>query len=302
MGTLTHKALELLASKKFAQQNKQSQFTDDELNKSWLTDKFTEDDALEEAWKYYTEVKPTLHTWGADQYEFCQNSMNKAMTVAKGSFNPLNRTVIWPEKYFDFPLEEEWAKYDFTIKGQQISGFLSLKGTMDLVCETRKDGVIELVDWKTGSRKDWNTGHVKDWKSLRNDSQLRLYHYALSKLCPQAKEIIVTIVFINDGGPYSLDFNKSDLPKTERIIADRFMEIKRSKKPKLIWGDRTHGWKCHRLCHYGKTKYEGSDKSICQYINREIIKIGLDRVTDKYIDVKSLGSYTGGGRTCTSSP
>ena len=67
-------------------------------------------------------------------------------------------------------------------------------------------------------------------------------------------------------------------------------KLKKNKKPKLIFPD----WKCNRLCTFGKHNWKDSNKTICKYITDEIIQIGIDKVTDKYIQ---KGNYVGGGKT-----
>jgi len=294
-GSITHKALELLARQKLAIQQKRKVFEDEELGEKWSVKKFTTDQAVDLAWKCYTKLRPTTHIWTEADLDDCRDWTYKAMTMSQGMFNPLNRIVKWPEKYFDFTIEEPWARYSYKMAdGSKIEGYLGLKGTVDLVCEMEDcPGVIELVDWKTGQRKDWATGKVKEWKDLRNDPQLRLYHYALSRVCPEATEIIVTIVFINDGGAYTLDFNRSDLEVTKKILEKRFNLIRNCTRPKLIYPD----WKCNRLCHFGKTMFPGTDETICQHIKKETIALGMDRVIQKHGDPEALRAYgDGGGR------
>ena len=102
------------------------------------------------------------------------------------------------------------AKVNYTLpNGEEFTGRLAIKGTIDLVTEV-DDGVIEVVDWKTGQRKDWATGEQKDYEKLSKDPQLLLYYYAISKLFPQYEQAIMSIFYIRDGGPFSLCFDESD--------------------------------------------------------------------------------------------
>jgi hypothetical protein len=108
--------------------------------------------------------------------------MWSAMDDWGGMFNPLNMTIVQPEQYFDFTIDEPWARYAYTLPdGRRLEGQLALKGTVDLIAEENPE-TLHYTDWKTGMRKDWATGKPKDWKKLRDDPQLRLYHYALSRL------------------------------------------------------------------------------------------------------------------------
>ncbi len=294
-GNITHKALELLARKKVAIQQKEKTFADPEINEPWNVKSFDENNAIDWAWRYYTQMRETIHTWTEEDLADCREWMWKALTMSNGIFNPMSRKVIWPEKYFDFVIEEPWAKYSYKLAGGTVlDGYLGLKGTVDLVCEMDgSPGVVELVDWKTGQRKDWATGKIKEWKDLRNDPQLRLYHYALCHICPEATDIVVTIVFINDGGAYTLDFNRGDLAVTKKILEKRFNVIRNTTRPKLIYPD----WKCGRLCHFGKNNWPGTDKTMCQFIKQETIQIGIDKVIQKYGSQDALAAYgAGGGR------
>lgn len=292
-GNITHKALELLAAKKLAIQNGANEFFDEESNRKFNVVEFSPQDAINTGWDCYTKLKPRPHKWTDIDLIDCTAWMYKAMEFNNGEFNPLKRTIHWPEKYFDFVIDKPWAKYSYKIGDQKIDGQLALKGTIDLVCNNGNN-IYEMVDWKTGKRLDWATGKVKEYADLREDSQLRIYHYALSKLLPNARKIYVTIVYINDGGPFPLPYDKSDLPKTEKMIKERFDEIRSSPRPKLIYPD----WKCEKLCHFGKTKWENSEKTKCKFIKDEIFNIGLDKVITKYGDSKIRQSYgSGGGQT-----
>ena len=112
----------------------------------------------------------------------------------------------------------------------------------------------------TGKRSDWATGEIKDQKKLWKDAQLRMYHLAMSKLYPEAKTFIITIYFINDGGPFTVHFQDKDLPKTKEMIQKKFEFIKRTQRPTLIKEiDPNQSWKCRRLCHAGMSTFENTN-------------------------------------------
>ena len=123
-----------------------------------------------------------------------------------------------------------------------------------------------------------------------------IYHYAISKLFPQYEYIIVTIYFINDGGPFSILFSKEDLQKTELMLKNKFDIIRKTKKPRL---NKT--WMCSKLCHFGKTTFEDSSTLLpiieyrdgqvckkdtfmtkCEQIKHDIEINGMDAVIDQY--------------------
>lgn len=299
-GSITHKVLELLASKKLAMQEGQASFTNDEIRQSWNTETFSVDDAIETAWVYYTKERPTPFEWTHLDYKDVRKWAIAAMEFSGGLFNPLNRNILCPEKYFDFVIEEPWARYSYTLPdGKKLDGYLGIKGTIDLTAHV--DGSpdsIELIDWKTGQRKDWATGKPKDWQSLKKDPQLRLYHYALARLYPDAKHIIITIVYTQDGGPFSMDFGPKDLTETEKMLRERFDIIRDCQRPKRIRFDRTHGWKCEKLCAFGMNEFKQTGKKVCDHIHEQLITIGIDRATSTYGKAGAFSSYgDGGGRS-----
>jgi hypothetical protein len=293
-GNIVHKSLELLARKKLAAQESKESFTEPEMGKTWPTDSFYTEDAFEEAWNHYTKKVATHWPWNKADYTQCKDWTNAALTMNHGRWNPLNRTIIQPEQYCDLIIKEPWARYSYPQEdGTKLDGYLGLKGTVDLI--TKVDGeTLEYCDWKTGMRKDWASGKKKDWKALREDPQLRMYHYALSKLYPQYKYIIMTIVFIQDGGAFSLDFGPDDLPKTEKMLRDRFEIIRDCQRPHRIINNPYENWKCKRLCAAGMNEWKDSGKTVCDFIHGEILSLGLDRTTAKYL-VKPHGEYGSGG-------
>lgn len=297
-GNIVHKALELLARKKLATQQGKASFAEDEIGKVWPCDGFDVDLAFEEAWAYYTKVRCPHWPWDDKEYRLCRGWTYDVCELNGGMWNPLNRTVVQPEQYFDIPIEQPWAKYSYRLPdGTKLDGRLAIKGTVDLITET-PCGTLEYLDWKTGQRKDWATGKVKDWKKLRDDPQLRIYHYALSKLYPDRKYIIMTIVFVQDGGAFSLDFGPSDLAKTEAMLKDRFEKVRDCQRPARILHQPADKWKCKYLCAFGMNQWAGTGKTVCQHMHDEVLSLGLDRVTAKYANGAAWGNYgEGGGRT-----
>lgn len=166
-----------------------------------------------------------------------------------------------------------------------------------------------MIDWKTGRRLDWATGEEKTLSKLYKDPQLKIYHYALSKLYPQYDHFIASINFINDGGAFSVCFDKPDLADTEELIRKKFEEINRCKKPKL-----SKSWKCNKLCHFGKNTFENTDvlpileyrdnqlckpgfyMTQCEQIKHEIELKGMKNVVDEYTKPGySVGKYKAPG-------
>jgi len=301
-GSLTHKALELLARKKLADQNGEPTFHDEELAKTWSVEPFTPDMAFEAAVEHYVPNSQFRDQYTPKELKIYRGWLQDTIEFHDGLYNPLKRTILWPEKHFDLEIEREWAEYNYELPdGNKASGRLRIKGTMDLIC--RVDGMpnaVELADWKTGARLDWATGEVKTIKKLRDDPQLRLYHYALSRLLPEVDQIIVSIIYsqVKDnpkkgmrGGPYTLPpFTKDDLPKTEQMIRERFEEIRDSSRPKL-----NKSWRCKSFCYYGKNSFEGSQNTMCEDVHQELLAVGLDRVLKNRGSSTSIMYYGDGG-------
>ncbi len=178
---------------------------------------------------------------------------------------------------------------------------MHLQGTIDRI-DKQDDGVYEIVDWKTGRyRKDWATGKTKEQADFFLDAQLRIYHMATLKLFPNAHTVLVTIYYINAGGAYTVHFQDKDLELTEKMLKKKFDEIRACTVPQLVTErDPMMRWKCQKLCHFGKTTFEGTDvvpikekrygqvtphgeyMSKCQQVRYMIQKYGLDWVT-KYM-------------------
>jgi hypothetical protein len=235
-----------------------------------------------------------------------------------GMWNPMNRDVVAPEQYFDIPIDEPWAKYKYTLpNGEPLEGTFSIKGTVDLLTRI-SDDTFEYIDWKTGLRLDWATGEVKDYAKLRKDPQLRMYHYAISKLYPEIKYVIMTICFIQDGevvkstrakkgipnrGVFSMPYGPEDIPKTLQMLKNRYQTIRACTVPK-----KRVTWKCKAFCAYGRRNWinkDGTDSGItmCEFLHGEIKKKGLNQAILEHGNLAAIGDYgAGGGRSGSTSP
>lgn len=305
-GTIVHKVLEILACIKQAEQNSQNIIIDDILNEINVKT-YNLDIIIEQVYKYYTS-KFSHHKWSEKDYKDCYNWTYKAINYASGMFDPRNRDIVCPEQHFDIVIDKPWAAYKYDTSDGIIEGTLAIKGTIDLITRI-DDKTLEIVDWKTGRRLDWATGKKKTQEKLENDPQLKIYHYAVQKLFPEVDHIMVTIFFINDGGPFSISFDKSDLASTEEMIRNKFEIIKKTKKPRL---NKT--WMCNKLCHFGKTTFEdthvssikeyrdnqlfviGQNMTKCEQVKHDIELKGINSVVDEYtIPGYTVGKYKAPG-------
>ena len=265
-GTIVHKVLEILAFIKKAQQDKLESIEDDIAGNINVND-YDLDTIKEIVFDHYSEANPH-HKWVDKDRSDCYNWVNKTITFNNGMFDPRNRDIVCPEQRFDFIIDKPWAKYNFDTPDGKLDGYLGLKGTVDLITRL-DDKTFEIIDWKTGKRLDWATGKEKTQEKLENDPQLRIYHYAIQTLYPEIDHIMVTINFINDGGPFSVIFDKHDLAKTEDMIRAKFEKIKSVKKPSLH-----KSWMCSKLCHFGKTTFENTNITpLIEYRDGQVCKV-----------------------------
>jgi hypothetical protein len=305
-GTIVHKVLEILAVIKKAEQDNQSNINDDiagiiDINKYDL------DNIIDIIYDHYSS-SAKHHKWSPKDKKDCSEWVYKAIKFNDGMFDPRNRKILEPEQHFDFTINKPWSEYSFKTDDGIMSGNLALKGTIDLITLVN-DNTIEIIDWKTGRRLDWATGQEKTQEKLENDPQLRIYHYAISQLYPNIDHIIFSIYFINDGGPFSICFDKSDLQKTEDMLRQKFEIIKASKKPKLH-----KSWMCNKLCHFGKTNFsdsnilpileyrdsqtckQGDFMTKCEQIKHDLELHGMDSVVQSYKHPNhSFGKYKAPG-------
>lgn len=307
-GTIVHKVLEILAIIKKAQQDNISVIDDDVAGKINTND-YNLNTLIEKSYKYYSEASPH-HKWTLKDYKDCHSWVYKAIEFNNGMFDPRNRNILRPEQHFDFTINKKWAEYSFNTDDGTISGNLALKGTIDLVTLANKN-TIEIIDWKTGRRLDWATGQEKTQEKLEKDPQLRIYHYAISHLYPDIDHIIFSIYFINDGGPFSICFDKKDLSETENMLRQKFEYIKQTKKPRL-----NKSWMCNKLCHFGKTTFEntsvlpiieyrdnqtcqqGSFMTKCEQIKHDTELHGMNHVVQQYKHTNhTFGMYKAPGTT-----
>jgi ATP-dependent helicase/DNAse subunit B len=302
LGTIVHKVMEVVSGlKKDQQDNPKRKFIENIDSVTGKTkirvEELYTDDFLRrlEDTSFQEYVKDSRHHWTKGDRKQVTTLVNMVMDHANGEFDPRKRNVLEPEPHFDLVIDEPWAKYDFIDgQGKRLTGQLAIKGTIDLVTTVDAD-TIEVIDWKTGQRKDWVTGDVKDYAKLQNDPQLLLYYYAISRLYPQYKNVIMTIYFVKDGGPFTLFFDDSDKEKFLNILKNRYKEIIDNTNPQPISKDRTF-WKCTRVCHFGKNDWDGAGCNMCQYVGDYLDKNGMDKtVTDLTAPGFEIGYYEAPG-------
>jgi len=240
------------------------------------------EDIFQRSFDYYQGN--SVHDWKPAQRRDCHNWTWMALDYKNGMFDPRLRDIVDAEPHFDIEFDQPWAKYSHVENGQEISGKLAIKGTIDLITSLG-GGILEIVDWKTGQRVDWASKArvlpVKTFDKLSVDPQLMLYYLAAQHMYPDAKAIIMTIYFIRDGGPFSLAFDEETVEMMEGLLEKRFKEITACTKPKLLDPNQKH-FKCTYLCPFFKNSFEGSDKNMCTEANELISLHGIDYVRENY--------------------
>lgn len=307
-GTICHKVLEILAYIKLYEQNKTNIYVDDIVGNINIY-QYDLDQIIEQVYLYYSS-QFKHHEWDEKDFKDCRLWTHKALESHNGSFDPRNRIILQPEQRFDLVIKKPWAYYKYKTKNETLEGYLAIKGTIDLITKI-DDNTIEIIDWKTGKRLDWATGQEKTMAKLQNDPQLRIYHYAVSQLYPDIDHIMITINFINDGGAFTICYDKNDLSKTEDMIRQKFDIIKNTEVPQL---NKT--WKCNKLCHFGKTTFDNShilplieyrenqvckiDQTMtkCEQLKHDIETKGIKNIVDDYtVPGYSVGKYKPPGST-----
>ncbi len=239
------------------------------------------------------------HIWTNDDLITTLGWMDKVVTFQNGAFDPRNKKIAHVEKFFDFELEHDWAKYDYKIGDKQITGSLGLKGTVDLIMDAG-DSHYEVLDYKSGKRLNWATGEEKTYEKLQTDPQLLLYYYACCRILPDVENFDFTIYYVNDGGPFTMCFDEEHKVLAEELIKKRFLEMKNEQHPRLISPTRQareKNFRCKRLCHFAKTNQPGTDVSICEFFQEKIKASSADEVMAEYGDLDKIGVYgDGGGR------
>lgn len=215
--------------------------------------------------------------WQPIDFEHVKNWVWMAVDFKNGLFDPRRRDIRAPEIHFDIPINRDWAKYEYYIGDKILTGQLAIKGTIDLVTNV-EDG-IEIVDWKTGSRKDWATDEIKDYKKLCKDKQLMLYYYASRHIFPDVHNIMLSIFFVRDGGPFSIYFGDEHLDEIEHMLRVEFTKMKNSINPRMI-DPLQKNFKCKNICDYYKQQI--GDTNFCKHIAKELDTIGINQVIEKY--------------------
>ena len=183
-------------------------------------------------------------------------------------YNPYKIKIIDSEQWFALEMPgDEWERLDKDGKKHQFT----TRGFIDLTHEIDEE-TLEIVDWKTGSRKSFYTQQPIDEMILTREIQARLYHLAAYFLYPQYKNILVTFYYTSDGGPITIALSQDDLAMTIAALY-RFMTI--VSKDTLI--RRNRWWTC-KMCHFERN-------GMCQRVWSDLCTLGSEYVEDRYTNL-----------------
>lgn len=238
---------------------------------------------------YYSNK--SKHEWKKIDRKTVDNFTWILLSYNNGSHDPRKQDIVQTEHPFEFQIEKPWAKYRYDLPdGRTVEGNLAIKGTVDLV--TMKDGILYALDYKTGARFNWGTNKVKDMTELKKDKQLMLYYYALRRLYPEHKKIMLTIFFVRDGGPFDLEFDDNTIETMEEYLRLQFEYTKSVKVPKMC--DPTQqDKKCKSFCSYYKRELDGTN--YCKAIHEQIKSRGINHVLSDHMDISKFGYYQSPG-------
>lgn len=243
LGTCVHLVAQLLAqAKKVGRDKYPNKYTDPKF-------------LLDVCWPRHLKDN-SHHSYDQKDYEFCEKMVK---IILESDINPLSRKILNIEHQFEIQIQKPGFAYDYfcSISSQNKSGHMMLRGTIDLITEVDEE-TIEVIDYKTGERKSWTTGEPKELEDFYDDTQLLLYNLATHKLYPDYKHRLFTIVYVRDGGPFTVTFTEEDIAKAIDRLRRKFNEIRADDDPKRLKDDKSRkdAWKCRYVCHYGKTKDE----------------------------------------------
>ncbi len=239
-GTMVHKVMEILAKIKLAQQNGKKSVEDEATGRFYLK-KYSIEKIITQVYDYY-KTAFTHKEWTSEEFVTVRKWVFKALEFNDGEYNPLNQDIVAPENNFSYRLD------DTDLLG------LQLNGTIDLVTRFNHN-TLHIVDYKTGKRVNWGTGKTKEYADLEKDFQLNFYHVAARHLFPDVENMMITIYYINDGGPYTIPFGKCDIQRAIDNVKELVKNIE-TRTP-----EKRRGFWC-KFCNYSKTTFEKEEMPV----------------------------------------
>lgn len=284
MGTIYHSQMETMALIKKARQDGRDSFTSKLLGEVKLSEIKSLSGLAEQIYQKHIETDLSGHEWDKKDLKTILKWFETTLRYNGGDLNPLKMEIVATEHKFELPFDYDWADIG---DGKKFM----VRGIMDLVA--MKDGMLNLIDWKSGKMNDFYTGKDKDYEDLMNDIQLLTYYYAMRKLYPDHENIMINIFYVKAGGIFTLCFSDSDLTRVEEKFRIRFETIKNMKIP-----HQNKSWRCNKFCPFSKVSFPkekqliefrdgkfqsvGTPMSICDQAEFTIRKQGIDFVEKTY--------------------
>lgn len=262
-GTIVHRALEWMA--KLRKRGKTN------VDPMWLLDRAWDEHIAAspeiEIRKVTTRIdKNTGEFKEAADFKKCRVAME--VVLADPYVNPYESKVIDCERWFALEMPgDEWKCLDKDGNEHQFA----VRGFIDLVNEIDED-TIEIIDYKTGSRKDFYTQQPIDEALLMREVQPRLYHLAAYFLYPQYKNILITFYYTNSGGPITIALSQDDLTMT---IAALYRFMTTVGRDTLI--RRNRWWTC-KMCSFERN-------GICSRVWSDLHTLGSEYVENRYANI-----------------
>lgn len=283
-GTCLHAVCEALALEKLAEQNGQNVFSQEQLGES-IVGSYDSFSYLKRIYLVLDKENPNI--FDDNSFRECEKLVEKMESYNGGMMNPKNADIFGAETPVNIEIAKPWALYDFDTPTEKLKGYLTLKGTIDLIVKHDED-TIEIVDYKSGSKTDWATGKTKDEQYLYNDTQIRLYHYAVCTMFPLIKNVIFSLYFVKFNEVFTIALDRKHLPETELMLQRKYKKIVECSKPTL-----SLGFKC-RFCPFDKS-IEPDGKTTCVSFRDKIIVDGMSKVMEDNANYYTLTRYGSGG-------
>lgn len=230
--------------------------------------------------KLSDDVKSLLISLGQrpNQGDVISHGFGVTTRVYPVHFRPINMNpFLLPRKANQ--IKEEWGPGQSNIR--RIINIIEVPETntqcisVDSPTKTYLCTENMIPTHNTGQRLDWGATppKLKEMDDFYEDEQLMLYYYAATKIY-KTTEIILTIFYIRNGGPFSIFFDESTIEKFEDRLKSKYRKIQRNKSPKLL-DYRRKDFRCARLCTYAKN-------GMCEKVHNDIVKLGMDKAIAKH--------------------